>query len=165
MCPEVNQIVTNILLAVSDEAATTYSSGSVGNFVYKSLPVINGIMGICLSGTTVSGVFDCITPSVSGTIVQGILELYVAKELTKKSLYSSARSFNLTSFQEGDSKVTVSSAASTLDSLYKSLSEDFDKMVKYAKYTLASQSPFGINGTDASIENYRGYNTNYYPKI
>lgn len=160
MCPIVSGIISNILNAVNDDG-TVYPSGKVNQSIFQAIPLLNGMIGSCFSGNAAQG---CIFPEISGSIYQGILELYVAKELTKGSLYSSSRSYNLTSFKEGDSSVTVSDASKNLGFLLNHLSKEFDTMLHLAKYTLASQNPSAIIGTDASPETSLPY-IGYYPYV
>jgi hypothetical protein len=164
MCPNTSGIISNILNAVADDG-TLYPSGKVNQSVFQSLPLLNAMLGSTYSGTAQEG---CIYPDISGTIYQGILELYVAKELTKKSLMTASRTYTLTSFKEGDSTVNIADSSKTLGLLYGHLTTEFDKMLNYAKYTLASQAPASINGADANIQEslpfigYMGY-PNYRP--
>lgn len=146
--PVVSGIIQEILGALNDETAATYPSGSVQLMLFKSIPILNGIMGTSFSGTYEEGV---ISPEISGTVYLGVLESYVAKELTLKSLYSAARTSNLLTVSEGDSKVTMSDSHKTLSQLYKDLSEQFNILVKNVKYTIVSQAPASVHGTDASI--------------
>lgn len=155
-CPDVSGIISNILLAVEDEANATYSSGQVNQMIFKSLPTLNGIMGVCFSGTQQDG---CIYPSISGTVYVGILEALVAKDLTKKTLTKLARTYNITSFKEGDSTVTVGDASRSLADLYKVLSDEFDELVRQTKFTLVNGAPCSIQGTDGQIpDNWPGNN-------
>lgn len=143
-----NLIISNVLLSVGDDSAQTYSSGTVGMMVFKNLNSLNGLMGTCYSGNFTDGV---IMPNISGTIYEGILELMSSKELTKRSLFSAARTYNITSFKEGDSSVNISDSAKSLQELYKFLQAEFDKMVNQAKYTLASQASATVIGTDGVL--------------
>lgn len=162
-CPDTNLYISNILLAVGDESAVIYPSGQVNQWIFKAIPTINGLMGTCFSGDAVGG---CIMPNISGTVYQSILELYVAKGLTNKSLMSASRTFNLTSFKEGDSTVTVSDPSKALLELYKLLNSEFFRILNLTQYTLSSLSVNSVQGGDAGIQEilpYQGYNYIPYP--
>lgn len=162
-CPDTSGYISNILLAVGDENAVTYPSGQVNQWIFKSIPTINGLMGTCFSGDAVVG---CITPNISGTVYQSILELYVSKGLVNKTLMISARTYNLTSFKEGDSTVTISDPTKYLYDLYKLLDDEFFRILNQTKYTLASHAVNSVQGGDAGIQEilpYQGYNYIPYP--
>jgi len=142
-CPEVSGIVSNILYLLDDENALIYPSGKVEFGVFRSVQPLNGLMG-----TDFSGVSGCIEPQISGTVYQPVLEAMVALELTRKSLYTASRTYSLTSFKEGDSTVTVADSAKTLNALYESLSKQFENLVKQTKFSVVSQAPCSVEGTD-----------------
>jgi len=162
MCSDTSGYISNILLAVGDEANLVYTSGTVNQLIFAKLPMLNGLMGTCFSGDSTVG---CITPSISGTVYQSILELLISKELTKRSMYTASRTFTLTSFKEGDSSVNVSDQSKYLHELYKQLQSEFDRIVNQTKYSIASNAVTTVIGTDASIQEtipYIQYGR-YYP--
>lgn len=156
-CPDVSGIISNILLAVQDESNAIYTSGTVNQMIFKDLPTLNGLMGTCFSGNVTDA---CISPCISGSAYQAILELLVAKDLTKRTLFGLGRTFQLTSFKEGDSTVTVADNYKNLADLYKFISAEFDRVVDQTKYTIVSQNPAAIHGADSGIQEvlpYQGY--------
>lgn len=155
-CPDVSGIISNILLAVGDETNLVYTSGTVNQLIFKDLPLLNGEMGTCFSGNLTDA---CIYPSISGTVYQAILELLVAKDLTKKSMFTAGRTFNLTSFKEGDSTVTVSDGFKNLNELYKTIVGEYERIVEQTKYTIASQSPCAVYGADGGPQEAIPYQT------
>lgn len=157
-CPDVSGIISNILLAVSDETNLIYTSGNVNQMIFKDLNQLNGEMGTYFSGNLTDA---CISPVISGTVYQAILELLVARDLTKRTMIAAGRNFNLTSFKEGDSTVTVADQYRNLSNLYKILVDEYNRIVNQTKYTLASRSPSAVYGADSGLQEvlpYQGYN-------
>lgn len=157
-CPETTGMIVNILGAVFDDNAATYPSGKVNLLIFKDLNVLNAIMGTCFSGNANDG---CVMPSISGTAYQAILELLVAKDLTGGSLMTASRGANLLSFKEGDSTVTISDTSRNLQLMYTSISQELDRIIKSAKYNIASRAVTTVVGADAGIQEtipYQGYN-------
>lgn len=161
MCPEISGIVTDILYRVGDFNATTYSSGQVAYLTFVNISDLNGYMGTCFSGD----INSCIYPSITGTPYKAILELIVAKNLIGGSLFSSANTFTLTSFKEGDSSVNVADKTKVFASLYESLSKELNYTINQVKFTIASSSPSTVLGTDAGASEQIAYvnYTNYLP--
>jgi hypothetical protein len=146
MCPETSGYVSNVLILLNDESGLVYPSGKVGAKMFALLPQFNGLMGTDYSGSWPAG---CITPDISGSIYEGVLEAFAAKELAKGSMATASRSYTLTSFKEGDSTVTMSDASKNAVEFYKILSADFDKLLQQAKYSLVSNAPSSVIGLDA----------------
>lgn len=159
--PVVSGLISDILVDL--DGTGTYTSGQVQQILFKNIQTVNGLMGTCFSGNSIDGF---ISPEISGTVYYAVFLLLVEKELTKRTLYSVSRSYNLTSFAEGDSKVTVSDASRNLGDLYARLNKEFMEMVNQIKYTIVSQAPASIVGGDAGIDAMGGLYNGYraYPE-
>ncbi len=159
---DASAVITNVLYRVGDPNASTYSSGQVAYLVFAHLGDLNGNMGTCFSGTINDGYFF---PEITGTLYQPVLELMVAKNLVGNSLFSSANTFSLTSFREGDSVVNIADRTKAFAALYAVLSKELTDTINQVKFTIVSQSPSTVLGTDAgAVEQigYRNYNV-YLP--
>lgn len=154
--PYLSGMVSNILVGLDDENGIIYPSGRVFQMIFKSVPELNGFLG-----TNFSGFFDAgtISPPLSGSYYDGIFQIYTQMELTKKSMFTACRQFNLLSFQEGDSKVTNSDLCKNLTSLYKDMYEQFKESLRQTKYTLVSRSPSTVQGADGQILDNLGYSS------
>lgn len=154
LSPQVSGITQDILYRVGDYNAQTYTSGQVAYLMFANINDLNGRMDSTFSGTFNDG---DVTPAITGTVYLPILELLTAKNLIGNSLFSAANTFTLTSFQEGDSKVTVSDKSKILTSLYEALSKELIEAIAQTKFTLASSSPATIIGIDGGISEQIGF--------
>lgn len=147
----ISGIVSAVLYDLDDESASSYPSGKVIQKIFSCLPGLNGYLGSEYSGNATEGI---IRPEISGTSHQRILEVYVEQELIRKEIIKGSRTFGLTSFSEGDSKVTVSDSGKDLAELYKSVAQELKDLIKQSKYTDVSKSPTAAVGSDGSIPDY-----------
>lgn len=146
--PVVSGIIANVLAKLDDESAAVFPSGKVQQCIFASLPTFNGLLGdYYYSGDVLVGQ---ITPEISGTMFQGLLELYVASQLSYKECIRAARGGSLKEVSEGDSKVVMNDSAGQLSKLYDKISEEFDKTLKQVKYAIVSQSASIVRGADGS---------------
>jgi len=158
--PVVSGIITNILARLDDESAVVYSSGKVQQAVFASLPTYNGLLGeYMFSGDVVVGQ---ITPEISGTVFQGLLELYVAKDLCFREGLRMSRSGSLKEVSEGDSRVVMNDSATFFLNLSKELEKQFKFALDEIKFAISSQSASIVRGGDASVPLLNPIQ-NYYP--
>lgn len=157
-CAVTSGIITDILYRVNDPSNIVYSSGQVNYLIFANLNNLNGYMGTCFSGNAIDG---CISPEISGTVYQGILELLVSKNLIQNSLMSAANTYTLTEFREGDSTVRMADRSKVLIDLNSQLAKELEFAIQQAKFTLASNSVSTVIGTDSmpANVNYRNYYT------
>jgi hypothetical protein len=131
--------------------------------MFLNLGDLNGRMDSAFSGTYNDGT---ISPPITGTVYQPILELLAAKNLVLNSLLASANTYTLTSFREGDSVVNIADKTKVLGSLYSELNRELESMIKQVKFTIATNNPASVVGLDAAIteqisfRNYDVYRSN-----